>query len=71
MSIHSTQQTCNHPARDLTIVALASGVVSLGTAVATMALHASPLASLTTSGAAFMAVLTAGMNVLKHIRRDS
>jgi hypothetical protein len=71
VSIHSTQHTCNHPARDIAIVTLASGVGSLGTAVVAMALHASPLATLTTSGAAFMAVLTAGMNVLNHIRRDS
>ncbi|MFE2297470.1 hypothetical protein ACFXAW_04655 [Streptomyces sp. NPDC059445] len=71
MSTHSTQQACNHPARDLTIVALASGMASLGTAVVTMALHASALAALTASGGAFMAVLTTGMNVLKHIKRDS
>lgn len=71
MSVHSTQQVCNHPARDITIITLSSGVVSLGTAVVTMTLHASPLATLTTSGAAFMAVLSAGMNVLKHVRRDS
>ncbi|WEO97759.1 hypothetical protein A6P39_029170 [Streptomyces sp. FXJ1.172] len=71
MSIHSTQQTCHHPARDITIVTLVSGVASLGTAVVAMSLHASPFATLTTSGAAFMAVLTAGMNVLKHVKRDS
>ncbi|MFF7471818.1 hypothetical protein [Streptomyces sp. NPDC008092] len=71
VSIHSTQQVCHHPARDITIVTLASGVGSLGTAVVTMALHTSPLATLTTGGGAFMAVLTAGLNILKHIRRDS
>lgn len=71
MSIHSAQQTCHHPARDIAIVALASGVGSLGTAVVAMALHASPFATITTSGAAFMAVLTTGMNVLQHVKRDS
>ncbi|MFD9328471.1 hypothetical protein [Streptomyces sp. NPDC060065] len=71
MSIHSAHQTCHHPARDITIVTLASGVGSLSTAVVAVALHASPFATLTTSGAAFMAVLTAGMNVLQHVNRNS
>ncbi|MBT1091682.1 hypothetical protein [Streptomyces sp. Tu102] len=71
MSIHSTQQVCHHPARDITIVTLASGVGSLGTAVVTMALHTSTFATVTSSGAAFMAVLTAGMNVLQHVKRSS
>lgn len=69
--MHSTQQACHHPARDITIVTLASGVGSLGSAVVTMTLHTSPFATLTTSGATFMAILTAGMNVLKHVKRDS
>ena len=68
---HSTQQACHHPARDITIVTLASGVGSLGSAVVAMALHTSPFAALTTGGATFMAILTAGMNVLKHVKRDS
>ncbi|MEU2301231.1 hypothetical protein [Streptomyces antibioticus] len=71
MSTNSAQQTCHHPARDITIVTLASGLVSLGTAVVTMALQASPFAVLTSSGATFMAVLTAGMNVLQHVKRGS
>ncbi|MFE0728938.1 hypothetical protein ACFW2X_11945 [Streptomyces antibioticus] len=70
MSIHSAHQTCHHPARDISIVALASGVGSLGTAVVTMTLHASPFATLTSSSAAFMAVLTAGLKVLQHLKHD-
>jgi hypothetical protein len=70
VSTNSTHQACHHPARDITIVALVSGVVSLGTAVTTMAFDVSPLATLTSSGGAFIAVLSAGMNVLNHVKRD-
>jgi hypothetical protein len=71
VSANSTHQTCNHPARDITIVALVSGVACLGTAVTTMAFNVSPLATLTGSGGAFIAVLSAGMNILSHIKRDA
>ncbi|GGW35462.1 hypothetical protein [Streptomyces griseoloalbus] len=70
MSINSTHQACHHPVRDVTIVALVSGVVSLGTAVTTMAFDVSPLTTLTSSGGTFIAVLSAGMNVLHHVKRD-
>ncbi|MGW1705040.1 hypothetical protein ACWCP8_05680 [Streptomyces sp. NPDC002206] len=70
MSTNSTHQACHHPARDITIVTLVSGVVSLGTAVTTMAFDVSPLATLTSSGGAFIAVLSAGMNVLNHVKRN-
>lgn len=69
MSTNSTHQGCHHPARDITIVALVAGVLSLGTAVTTMAFDVSPLATLTSSGGAFIAVLSAGMNVLSHVKR--
>ncbi|MFE0785277.1 hypothetical protein ACFW4T_03425 [Streptomyces mutabilis] len=70
MSTNSAHQVCHHPARDITIVALASGVVSLGTAVTTMAFDVSPLATLTSSGGAFIAGLSAGMNVLNHVKHN-
>lgn len=69
MSTDSTHQVCHHPVRDITIVALTSGVISLGTAVTTMAFAVSPLATLTSSGGAFIAVLSAGMNMLNHVKR--
>ncbi|CAL9366606.1 hypothetical protein [Streptomyces sp. enrichment culture] len=71
MSTDSTRQVCHHPARDISIVNLASGVVSLGTAVTTMALEVSPLVTLTSSGGAFIAAISAGLNVLNHVRRDA
>ncbi|WP_151898108.1 hypothetical protein [Streptomyces sp. C8S0] len=71
MSSQSTPQSCHHPARDIAIVALASGVVSLSAAVVTMALDASALEVLTSSGAAFIAALTAGLNVLQHLRHSA
>ncbi|MGW9137341.1 hypothetical protein [Streptomyces sp. NPDC055681] len=43
MSTNSTHQTCNHPGRDISIVVLSAGVVSLGTAVTTTALGVGPL----------------------------
>ncbi|MFJ3336858.1 hypothetical protein [Streptomyces sp. NPDC086766] len=70
MPTNSTHQTCHHPARDITIVALVSGVASLGTAITTMAFNVSLLATFTTSGGAFIAVLSAGLNVLNHVKRD-
>ncbi|MET8114927.1 hypothetical protein [Streptomyces prasinus] len=71
MSTNSTPQSCHHPARDITIVALTSGVISLGTAITTMACGVSPLMTLTSSGGAFIAVVSAGMNVLNHVKRDA
>ncbi|MGW0768914.1 hypothetical protein [Streptomyces sp. NPDC002671] len=70
MSTHSTHRTCNHPGRDISIVALCSTVVSLGAAVTTMALHAGPLVILSSSGGAFVAIAGIGMNVLNHVRRN-
>lgn len=69
MSTNSTPQSCHHPARDITVVALSSGVISLGTAVTTMACDAGPVTTVTSSGGAFIAVLSAGMNVLSHVKR--
>jgi hypothetical protein len=71
VSTDSTRQVCHHPARDITIVTLAAGVISLGAAVTTMAFGVSPLAILTSSGGAFIAALSAGMNVLSHLRRGA
>ncbi|MFF7902571.1 hypothetical protein ACFZCV_27850 [Streptomyces sp. NPDC007920] len=70
MSTNSTHQTCNHPGRDISIVGLCSAVISLGTAVTTMALSASPLVTLTSSGGAFVAIAGLGVSILNHMKHS-
>ncbi|MET8679043.1 hypothetical protein ABZW18_16065 [Streptomyces sp. NPDC004647] len=71
MSTNSAHQTCNHPARDVTIVALGSAVVALVAVIAVMALDGGPLAALAGSGSAFAAAFSVGMGVLAHMKRTA
>jgi hypothetical protein len=69
VSSTSTQQGCDHPARDITIVALGSAVVSLVATIIVMAFSGDPLAIFAACGGAFVASLGAGTNILSHVKR--
>ncbi|GAA1148215.1 MULTISPECIES: hypothetical protein [Streptomyces violaceusniger group] len=71
MSTNSAHQTCNHPARDVTIVALGSAVVALVAVIAVNALDGGPLAALASGGSAFAAAFSVGMGVLAHLKRTA
>ncbi|MER8068307.1 hypothetical protein ABTZ59_08425 [Streptomyces sp. NPDC094034] len=71
MSTNSVHQTCNHPARDVTIVTLGSAVMALAAAIMVMALDGDPLAALAGSGSAFAAAFSAGMGVLAYMKRTA
>jgi hypothetical protein len=69
VSANSTHQTCNHPARDVVIVALVSAVLCLVAAILVMAFDGDPLTTFAGSGSTFAAVFTGGMGVLAHLKR--
>lgn len=69
MSTSSTHHQCDHPVRDVAIVALSAAVTCLVAAVVVMILSGDPLAVISGSGATFVAAFTIGMTVLSHIRR--
>ncbi|MFD9205987.1 hypothetical protein ACFVZM_06865 [Streptomyces sioyaensis] len=71
MSTTSAHQTCNHPARDVAIVGLSSAVVSLAATIVVMAFSGPPLAIFGAGGSTFVAAISAGMNILSHIRRNA
>ncbi|MFG2196377.1 hypothetical protein [Streptomyces sp. NPDC048639] len=71
MSVNSTHQACDHPARDIAIVALGSIVVALVAAVVMVAFNARALAVFAASGTSLAASLGVGMNILSHVKRGA
>ncbi|MEU9011519.1 hypothetical protein AB0D12_17410 [Streptomyces sp. NPDC048479] len=67
----ANQHACNHPGRDLTIVALSATLAALSAVIIVMSVHGAPLDVLKAGGGAFSAVAGVGMVVLQYLKRSN